>query len=423
MRTTNILLLTASCAYEAPLDPNAVELLGAMSGEILFAGDGELGPAYVILYDASNPGPPAGTGGPATFAAVAPEAFSGEEVGLDAAPFSLTRLPPKDYLVNGLIDVDGNFNPLYTALAGATCGDWVGAHLADLVTQQQAPVRVREGELTDDVVVLVGQQLPIERPAFELVGAPAFDVSDVRDGAALPLFRIRSIGLELAEGNPPFSSELPLILGPSCGPAADPPDPYPGCAESPACGCDLATIQPCGTAQYVQIVDADLDGVADPNPDPALAALGILDIWPRVYIESTAPLGEFEVDGVPYRERWVTQAFPLLGEIATVAAGIPAPPEQAAAFLGLPIGVPTPSYEVSVTFVPVFLHFHADGALASPNGPYDVVDLQDPQAPTDVLPEGPWATTVITFTGQTWTVPNEAGLSVPGQAGTLTLSP
>lgn len=412
-------LLLASCAYEAPLDDNAVELLGAMSGQVVFGGDGELGPAYVLLYDVNNPGPPEGTGEPVTFAAISPDAFSGEDMGLDAAAFALTRLPAGSYYANGLLDVDGNFNPLYSALAGATCGDWVGSHLTDLVYQQPAPVQVEAGELTDDVVVLIGQQLPLERPVFELVGAPTFDVSDVRDGVALPLFRLRSTMLELAEGNPPFSSELPLVLGPTCGPGL----PEPACGESPVCACDPTTLQPCGTAHYVQLVDADANGLTDPNPDPTLAAAGILDIWPRVYIESTAPLEEFVLDGVTYRERWVTQAFPLLGEITTVATQLLVPPDQAAGFLGLPVGIPTPGYEVSVTFVPIFLHFHAGGALPSPNGPYDVVDLTQPQSPTDVLPPGPWQTTVITFTGQTWTVPNEAALSVQGQAGTVTLNP
>lgn len=410
-------LLAAACTYEAPLDPYAEDLLGAMSGDVLFAGAGELGPAYVILYDAANPGPPAGIGAPVTFAAVSPDAFSGEDVGLDAAPFAFTRLAPSAYLVNGLVDVDGNFNPLFPTLAGATCGDWVGAHLGDLVNQQPAPVTVSTGELTDDVVVLIGQQIPIERPVFELVGdGVAFDVSDVRDALALPLFRLRSTMLELAEGNPPFSSELPLVLGPTCE-----PNPDPKCGALPVCAC--ASVDPCGTAQFLELVDADGDGLADPNPDPTLAAGGILDIWPHVYLQTAVPLGEFEVDGVPYEERWVTQAFPLLGEIATVAGQFSIPPAQAAAALGLPVNTPVPSYELSITFVPVFLHFHAGGAIPSANGPYDVVDLRVPQSATDVLPAVPWATTVITFTGQTWTVPNEAAPWVAAQAGTITLAP
>jgi hypothetical protein len=411
------LLCAVACQYEAPLDPNAPALLGAMEGEIVFGGAGELGPAYVILYDAANPGPPAGTGGPITFTAVAPDAFSGDDAGIDAAPFSLTRLDPGAYLVNGLVDVDGNFNPLVTALAGATCGDWVGAHLTDLVTQQQAPVTVSAGEQTDDVTVLIGQQMPIERPVFEIVGGGAsFDISDVRDQLAVPLFRLRTTELELAEGDPPFSAEIPLVLGPTCTPAPDPAT----CSGLPVCTC--ASVDPCGTAQYLQFVDADADGLADPNPDPTLAAGGVLDAWPHVFLESLADLGEFEVEGEVYEERWVTQAFPLLGEIATIAATNSIPPAQAAGILA-PAGVPVPSYELSVTFVPVFLHFHAGGAIPSPNGPYDVVDLRDPATSADGFPAGAFQLTVISFTGQTWTLPNEAALSLPTQGAVVTLAP
>src|SRR5262249_28449469 len=150
-------LFLAGCSYEAPLDPNTQPLLGSISGEVVFGGatgtdpsaETELGPTYVLLYDAANPGPPAGTGTPITFAAVSPDAFSGTDVGIDAAPFTLTRVVPGQYLVNALVDMDGNFNPLVTALAGPTCGDWGGAHISDLVTQAQAPVTVSSGELTD----------------------------------------------------------------------------------------------------------------------------------------------------------------------------------------------------------------------------------------------------------------------------------
>ncbi|MEQ1568229.1 MAG: hypothetical protein ABMA64_21500 [Myxococcota bacterium] len=392
----------AGCGYEAPLDPNASPIVGSMRGTLLYVGEGTVvAPTYTILFRADEPSPPYGTGSPVTFAATGPAAWS-LEGGMQSAPFSLTRLAEDAYQVNALMDVDGNFSPLSSALAGATCGDIVGGHLADLQTQAWAPVEVFDRHVTDDVPVIVGQEIPIERPSFT-IATQSLSLSAIAGGAP-PLFRLRAIQVNTA-----FSEELPLDLGPVCAPNPDPPAPYPPCAEQPACACELATVAPCGTALWVQVNDADLDGVPDPHPDPALAQQGILDVWPRVYLQYVGqedpPTYEFE--GRPLQERWVAQAFPLLGEVATiVGAGADLP--TAFATLGVPVGTPFPTYELSVTFAPVLVHYHADGALVGASGPYDVVDPLS--APPGTAPVGAWAVTVVNAAGQTWTVPNEIGL-------------
>jgi hypothetical protein len=223
------------------------------------------------------------------------------------------------------------------------------------------------------------------------------------------------VGAAFSAGTPDGADPFTLSLGPSCAPLPDPPAPYPACADLPTCGCDPATLAPCGTALYLWLVDADADGVVDPDPDPDLAAAGIFDVWPRVYLEFTGELATFEHEGRILPERWVSQAFPLLGEAVTVAtqsayAGYPISPAQAAGLLGAPVGTPTPLHSLSVTFTPVFVHYHADGVLVDPaKGPYDVVDLgAGGVLPPEVL--GAWAVTLVSFTGQTWTLPNDIGL-------------
>lgn len=393
------------CGYVAPDDPNAPPVLGGIQGTLVYAGPGRVEmPTYAILFRAIAPAPPDGLGSPVTFAAVGPDAWSSGP-GVSSAPFALTRLPADAYQLNAVIDVDGDFSPFSSALAGATCGDWVGTHLANLTSTDWAPVTVANRHLTEEVTVLVGAEVPLERPAFT-IATPRLSLTEIAGGAP-PLFRLRSTGVATA-----FSEELPLQLGPNCAPPPDPPAPYPPCAEQPACACDPATLAPCGTSIFLQVVDADADGLPDPNPDPDLAANGILDIWPRVYLEYVGEeLPTFEYEGRELPERWVNQGFPLLGELATVLPAVGGDPVAAFGALGVPIGAPSPTYELSVTFVPVFVHYHADGVLIDEaNGPYDVVDLANPSTPPGAVPLGGWAVTTLAPTGQTWTVPNEIGL-------------
>ena len=78
-----------------------------------------------------------------------------------------------------------------------------------------------------------------------------------------------------------------------------------------------------------------------------------------------------------------------------------------------------PTSELSLTFGPVFLHYHPGGtAGVDPNnGPYDVVNLLAGGS-ADEVPNGVWSATVISFTGQTWQVPNEIGaLNLPALPG------
>ena len=237
-----MLLLLSACAWEVPLDTGAAAPSGAISGSLVIDGVGEPGPGFVLLYEAEDPPPPEGVGVPVNLAAIAPDAFSGG--GLLAGDFLLTGVPDGSYILGGLVDMDGDFQPLLTASAGATCGDVVGAHVTDLATGTPAEVALAGGELLPDVTVLAAVTLETERPAFTLVDGPAID-----RGAAGPQgFQLRSTGIS-----------SPLIrLDDSGG--------------------------DCPAVFLLKIADEDGDGLPDPHPTPELAAAGAYDIWPRIYL-------------------------------------------------------------------------------------------------------------------------------------------
>ncbi len=394
-RAILLLLASAGCDYEPPLDPGAEPLLNRVGGEVVFGGGPEVATTYVTVYSSGNLPPPAGLGAPLTFAAIAEKAFTGGDATLRSAPFSVTRLPDGDYAFGALTDVDGDFQPFATALAGATCGDWGGAHLASLATTDFGTISLEGGQSVDDVTILVGSQYTTERPAFKLTSADPIPLASLAE--ALPrTFRLQAETVAAA-----FSEELALQLGPSC-PAAE----VPGCEALPFCPCDTAALPDCATAQWVWMMDADADGMPDPYPDEPQASAGVLDVWPRVYLESTEPYDTFVgEDGIERQERWVAEAYPLLLEIMGAALMGGTPMDV------VPLGVPVPVEQLSVTLSTTFVHYHADGAMGVDpvNGPFDLVDLTVPGA-LEQVPVGAWSVTVVSFTGQTWTVPNEVGL-------------
>lgn len=123
----------------------------------------------------------------------------------------------------------------------------------------------------------------------------------------------------------------------------------------------------CRTFFPVMLVDSDLDGA--PDPHPTYGDLGLPDIWPKVYLRY---LGEVE-EG----ESWAAEAaVPPLAE-----------------WLSAPMNTAIPVTELDILFLPVARHTRADGSS------------EQVQAPD--LPHGAWSVTVVSLTGQTWTVPNE----------------
>ncbi|MCA9489460.1 MAG: hypothetical protein KC621_06040 [Myxococcales bacterium] len=396
MRRVLPLLAIAACSYEPPLDDGATRPLNAIHGEVVFGGGPDVATTYVTLFDAAAPPPPTGLGSPVTFTSVAASAFTDGGATLRSAPFHLTRIEDGDYVLGAITDLDGDFHPLASVLAGATCGDWSGAHLASLATTSFGTIEVQGGRRVDDVTILVGAPLTTERPAFEVLTGP---VAIAALAAPYPAtMRLSAIQVDTA-----FSDDLQLHLGPECAPEA-----IPDCdATLPACPC-AADTPPCSTALWVWMNDADGDGALDPYPAEPQASSGLFDVWPRTYLEYGGDLETFEFEGRELPERWVSEAYPLAFEIlGTLAMG------GDPSLLG-PIGVPFPAHSLSVTLSSTFVHYHADGQMGvDENGPFDLVDVHDPAAAA-LVPDGAWGVTLVSFTGQTWTVPNEiAGLGLP----------
>jgi len=390
-------LLAAACSYDAPVhpDPPFDAELNALEGTVVFVGD-DIGPAYVTVYDADNPGPPIGTGAPVTFSSVSPSSFGGG-AGLNSAPFGVTQLIDGDYLVNALVDLDDNFSPFSDVLAGATCNDWIGTHVADLQTALPAVVALNSGEAKRDVTVLVSQRMTTNRPVFAFKDSPEISLS-ASARAVIPL----TYTIEASAASAVFNEDISIDHGPACERDLD----------SDACGPVLACrpclsgpdVNPCDNGITAWVVDADNDGEADPYPGELQAAAGIFNVFPRVFIEYIGePLGEFRFEGQMFPERWVSENFPMAQEI-----GIEVLTGGSAAAIA-PIGVPTKMQQISITVTPIFRHYHADGASAvDANGPYDLLDLRENASPEDV-PTGRWRATLVSHTGQTWNVPNDIG--------------
>lgn len=132
---------------------------------------------------------------------------------------------------------------------------------------------------------------------------------------------------------------------------------------------DLSKPQSCQTFFPVEVVDADGDGVADPHPRLGQVP-GAYDIWPHIYLRYL---------GAAEGESWASELL------------IPLDPLGGAAF---PVNTPLPVMELTTLFLPIARHTFADGSS-------EVVQAPD-------LPAGEWALTVVSLTGQTWTVPNDS---------------
>jgi hypothetical protein len=387
MRSSLLLfaLVLSACDFEAPVRDDLPPIGNVISGTLVANGVDVPGDTMVLVFDAADPGPPAGTGSPVTFATVPAAAYTGDAVGIESASFDVTGLPDGTYLLQALMDLDGDFNPFDSSVAGATCGDVVGAHVTDLVTATPAPVTVEGGRAVDDVTVVLGTVVPIERPAFRLPEPQIVDRVAALDPMTPQTFSLVSSAIHTA-----FGLDFPLDLS---GP----------CPENEALPgfCDPAQLAPCDVAFYVRVADDDADGLPDLRPDLPPEA-GIPNIWPRVYLEY---LGVPLEDGtgfepLPEGERWTAEAFPFLAEIGAFSAGlIPAPP--------VPFGTTVPVPAMSVTWSPVVRYEHAGGALTDEGTgvTYDIIDLRT-GADTDAIPAGAWAITVVSETGQTWTLPN-----------------
>lgn len=349
--------LLLGCPYDAPLVPSIdangepKPVLNVISGEVVLGLDAAPAPVMVFVTAASNPMPPYGTGRPATITTVDPSSFATDTAGIKSAHFSVANVPDGDYVLTALMDVDGDFSPFVDAMGGATCGDVVGAHVTDLVTRTLAPVTVGGGSHAEDITLLLASELSTERPAFEIAGfGLGGGVVDALAPAGSQEFDLLATGIH---------ADIYDLDGPEALLAGE-----------------------CGAAFLITAPDADGDG--DYDPHPTYGALGLDDVWPRVYLQY---LGVPNADGTFTKslapgESWAAEAVP---EPAYTRLGV------------IPPGGMTLSPTLYVTWLPAASHTTV--------GDDGVPVTETVTTPLD-LPLGAWSVTVVEPTGQTWTVPN-----------------
>lgn len=464
------LMGSVACDYEAPIN-DQYQNSNTISGTIVASGVTEPGLVFVFVFDAKNPPPPVGTGSPVTFSAVPSSAFTGDQAGVQSAPYAIPYLPDTTeatgfeagFLVTALMDTDHNFNPFADALGGSTCTDWLGEH-RDQDAARPAQVFVEGGELKDNVTITINRQNLTQRPAFTLknknlrISKQTAAASLLDQASNTQFYRVLATGVHTNyPGECPKGEACPGVDLDLEGPCTqDPALTDQQCAQQPACYCPPAIQDPCQTGFMVHMVDnfdADgnptPDGVHDPYPAELQAANDLKDTWPRLFLEYQGTLGDdgagntvFQNDlgtfewppgtGRMVNERWVAENYPLALELNFLGPSLVAP-------AGEDPYAPFLAKELNMTFSPAFRHYHEGGTfdVDPANGPWDLYDLRcyadpafgDGQFPSndefekhpatcvpgqpvsvDDVPSGVWRMTMVTEAGQTWRLPNEIGL-------------
>lgn len=73
--------------------------------------------------------------------------------GVRTGPYAFGLVSPAVYVVQGIVDVDENFNPLVPTLATPTAPDLLGGY-ADVVSGELIPIAIEPGAVVGEVTVL-----------------------------------------------------------------------------------------------------------------------------------------------------------------------------------------------------------------------------------------------------------------------------
>jgi hypothetical protein len=73
--------------------------------------------------------------------------------GVRTGPYAFGLVSPAVYIVQGIVDVDENFNPLVPTLATPTAPDLLGGY-ADVLTGELIPIVIEPGAVVGEVTVL-----------------------------------------------------------------------------------------------------------------------------------------------------------------------------------------------------------------------------------------------------------------------------
>ncbi|SEU36659.1 hypothetical protein [Stigmatella erecta] len=371
-------LLTAGCEPPPVVptqDRQQNRHAARIEGNVVMQGPAR-GNAVVLLYDATRPPPPLGTGRPVSFTVIPQATLFGEgppgpaNEGPFTAPFTFSNLAPGRYLLRGFIDVDTclmglqpchgpDFSPWYTVTGEPNVHD-VGGAAVDPTTF--APRVVEVGVDGDGkpvpalgVAVSFGKQAIVqnERPVFEVAGTPRLE-----PGTGPKVLQLRARAIR--EGV--MDLQAPVFR--------------------------------------VHLADENRDGVPDDtNGD------GQPDLWPRVVVRKLADTeaglldendldnnGVLDAEGVHYtRADGQPEESP---QLVVLAAGLALDVYRSQLFdaSGHPLLNKTLEVsELTVGIQPV------------------AFDARNPAAPVRLkdLPSGRYALVVMQSSGQVWRVPNE----------------
>lgn len=374
-----VLLALSACeppGVHATSDRRQNTVLSRLEGQVVVSSAAR-GNVVVLLYDASRPPPPQGTGRPVSFTLIPQAEVFGAaapgDLGPFTAPYAFSFVPPGAYTVRGFVDVAGDFIPWYSVTGEPNRGDVGGAAIepssrATRVLQVDATVPTLDVPVSFSDTALV----PFDRPVFA-ANVPAVELTTQRGPAVITL-----TPRPLDEG--PVKQGAPVFLA--------------------------------------QFQDANQDGMADDlngdgNPDL---------LWPKVFVRKLSaanPLldendldrnGVLDATGADYEHvnpgTGATIAADGLPDAVVLAAGFDPSPIAAALVdtMGRPKPTPTPVNSLRLVIRPLAL------------------DARDPSAPAPLkqLPSGVYAVTVMQLSGQTWRVPNELA---PNIAERLSLQP
>jgi hypothetical protein len=346
------------------------------------------GNAVVLLYDATRPPPPQGTGRPVAFTLIPQEELYGSgldsnSIGPFTAPFIFPLVRPGKYLLRGFIDTDTcrtgaqpchgpDFIPWFTVTAEPNKDD-VGGAAVDLATRQPRVVEVSVGEdgtphpLLGVTVSFSADTstVSVDRPAFEVLNPQPIEPNGLPKALRLRALPIRDGAVDL---------RAPIFL--------------------------------------VRFMDENRDGQPDDtNGD------GVPELWPRVVVRKLSDSGSglldendldnngvIDTDGVDYAPQ--SGSKDGQPDLVVLGAGT-ALTDTLRPMLFDDMGRPRmdaviPTNELTVAVLP--RAYDARNPLAPP------VQLQS-------LPSGRYALILIQSTGQVWRVPNELSPSVATALG------
>ncbi len=456
------LALLAACDGDVPIErgPSYEPPKGLMEGTVLYVGQRPncryeggrpvevVGATVLLLFEYDNPPPPSGGASSAvTFLAVPgrdmfsledclpeePTAEDLQQVITRSTSFRWPLIPlargegaEVAYQVRAIYDRDGDFSPFFSITRGATRGDVAGG--AFEVVGAENPVFRRIvfgsaedhplGQVVPGITVAVGARVNTEPPVFRLHEETVALTSD----AVVP----SADNIVEAEQRLWDLTKMRLVsVDPSDGPLAE---------ALSAAGMSF-DFPPVSRGFHIEQVDADGDGMGDLHP--VLGAKGIPWYFPLVLLRRARTIPEL-LGGVPQVVFVGTvRLTQVLGgkkvfhpeldiAVAPVAVAYLDPKDPACRVPIIPPGASAQTYER----IPV-------DCQELPTGNYDVVVLQGRAGGDEVdlvaryLEENPdwtedeartaagrvtdtgWLIEGGTYSGQSWTVPNELGCPDP----------